>query len=275
MIRNTDDRWRPQADLALAIDRSMESAEEKRARALSVVRFKAALVVQKHKAVLTEQHKSKEHAAAKLAQSLEKAERNRTAILEARISAAARCSSARASAVKASRDVSHAETRSLLSHICSKQAAAEYLRALSRQMRQQRAAEANDHVAEVSQRRRLSDAIAPLIAAARIRSDLFMAAQQRDAVLEHVSNKAAAFVNRAVRGAAIAEIRAEESAAYAMVHLEARMSAASERRAMNLVHSVSVVTPRKLQFNTHAPVAFSSSPAPSAIKARNSAPATV
>ena len=101
-----------------------------------------------------------------------------------------------------------------------------------------RAALANERAAHVLERRRFSDHVAPVIGAARIRADQQLARERRERVLDDVSAKARDFIRRAVLTCAFVEVRDARRAERGRARIEARLSAACDRKEAYLLERV-------------------------------------
>ena len=132
-------------------------------------------------------------------------------------------------------------------------AAAEYLRELDLRLRRTRAALANERAAHVLERRRFSDHVAPVIGAARIRADQQLARERRERVLDDVSAKARDFIRRAVLTVcAFVEVRDARRAERGRARIDARLSAACDRKEAYLLERVQPRSPRSPATTTEA-----------------------
>lgn len=151
--------------------------------------------------------------------------------------------------IRAERAVAHArlsalvDARAAVARVESKMAAAEYLRELDLRLRRTRAALANERAAHVLERRRFSDHVAPVIGAARIRADQQLARERRERVLDDVSAKARDFIRRAVLTCAFVEVRDARRAERGRARIEARLSAACDRKEAYLLERVQPRSP--------------------------------
>lgn len=218
------------ASLAAAIDHSLEAAHMKRTQQVRQVQFKAANVVQKHKAVITEAQKSATDLAARIADNLHRAAEKRERILSARAERAAALNAQHESTVQRMRSVQANSAKQMASELESKIKAAEYLHDLNLKLRQSKASLANEHVALVHSRRKLSEAVTPMIANGKIRAELYLHANRRNEHLTQVSEKASKFVSRAVHTVAQEQMRAAAAADALRVSMQQRLADASARK---------------------------------------------
>lgn len=222
--------------LAAQIDHSLEAAGEKRTQQLRNVQFKAANVIQKHKAVVTTSAKTATQLASRIADSLQQAAEKRTRILSARAGKAAAFNAHHEVAVQRARANKAAEAKELASQLETRMQAAEYLSDLAVKIRKSKAALINEHAHLVSSRRRLTDAVAPMIANAKIRAELYLASNRRSEGLEETAAKAHKFVERVTRTVATEQVRAQAAADAARVQIQQKLADASARKE-DLLHS--------------------------------------
>jgi len=218
------------ASLAAAIDHSLEAAHMKRSQQVSQVQFKAANVVQKHKAVITEVQKSATDLAERIADSLHRAAEKRERILSARAQRAASLNAQHETTVQRVRSAQENNNRQMASELESKIKAAEYLHDLNLKLRHAKASLANEHAALVHSRRKLSEAVTPMIANGKIRAELYLHANRRNENLRQVSEKASKFVSRAVHTVAQEQIRAAAATDALRVNMQQRLADASARK---------------------------------------------
>ena len=98
-------------------------------------------------------------------------------------------------------------------------------------------------VSHLDERRRFSDHVAPVIGAARIRADQQLARERRERVLDDVSAKARDFIRRAVLTCAFVEVRDARRAERGRARIEARLSAACDRKEAYLLERVQPRSP--------------------------------
>ena len=241
-----------QALLAAQTARKLEAAEQKRARALAAVAFRGADAGARVKAAALAATRLASDRSVRVRRKLDSAAARRDRVLELVSGKAAFFN------IRAERAVAHArlsalvDARAAVARVESKMAAAEYLRELDLRLRRTRAALANERAAHVLERRRFSDHVAPVIGAARIRADQQLARERRERVLDDVSAKARDFIRRAVLTVAFVEVRDARRAERGRARIEARLSAACDRKEAYLFERVQPRSPRSPATTTEA-----------------------
>lgn len=218
------------AALASAIDRALEAASEKRKQQLRAVQFKAHNETAKVKSIAKQAELKKTTLAAKIDDQLELASQKRAAILNARSRKAAVYNDRHLHGVQRAKNAELREAKQLASKLESKMAAAEYLHDLATRLRQSKAALINEHAQVVLSRRRLSDAISPILKSAQIKAQQYFAETRRTEAMSAVQEKAGKFVQRAVHVCAIQQMKNEEHQQQAKINLETKLAAASARK---------------------------------------------
>ena len=232
-----------QALLAAQTARKLEAAEQKRARALAAVAFRGADAGARVKAAALAATRLASDRSVRVRRKLDSAAARRDRVLELVSGKAAFFN------IRAERAVAHArlsalvDARAAVARVESKMAAAEYLRELDLRLRRTRAALANERAAHVLERRRFSDHVAPVIGAARIRADQQLARERRERVLDDVSAKARDFIRRAVLTVAFVEVRDARRAERGRARIDARLSAACDRKEAYLLERVQPRSP--------------------------------
>jgi predicted negative regulator of RcsB-dependent stress response len=86
-----------------------------------------------------------------------------------------------------------ADAKQLVAKVESKQAAADYLRALDQRVRQSKAALTKQRVANVVERQRMTNATSPMLRGAKMRATQSLAEERRHESLTQVASKAGAY----------------------------------------------------------------------------------
>lgn len=137
---------------------------------------------------------------------------------------------------RADRAVKHAKANARMdakvtaTRLQSRMAAAAYLRGLDVRLRQSKAALTTERAAHVVERQRLQNHVSPLIEAARIRADQFLADERRNEAVNATAARAHRFIRRAVVTAATREYNEAATAATRRANLEEKLAAAAERK---------------------------------------------
>lgn len=205
------------------------------------IQFKAADSTARAKSIALKQAKEAETKAALISAKVETAAQRRDRFLNLVASKAAFYNKRHAQNVRHARESLLMDARTTVVKLESKQAAAEYLRELDLRLRQSKASLTVERAANVVERQRLSDHVSPMIGAARIRAEQFMASERRAENITDIAARAHGFVRRAVLTCALNEVRAKEQAEAMRANLEERLAAAAERKEDLLASNVNAM----------------------------------
>ena len=217
--------------IELSIERKLESASEARHRRLRAVAFRAADAAARVKSVALALQRERVERQTEWHEKLREASRRRDAHTN-RVALRASFFVLRASkaAAHASAAAAH-RSAEIFSRLSARLENAETLKGLDVRLRKCKASLVCERASHVVQRRRLSDSVAPMLGAARLRASHARARARREGATRATSDKAGAFVRRAVVTCASNEVRAARFSMEKRARLDARIAAAARRKA--------------------------------------------
>lgn len=222
------------ATVAAKVERKLESASEARRRRLDSISFKAADAAARVKSAALSQRREQRDARAAVDDKLRDAQRRREAWTN-RVALKASFF-----VLRAARAVVHAEaivqTTAAVTQakLAARLANAETLKELDVRLRKCKASLVVERASHVVARRRLSDSVAPVLGAARLKAQLARAHSRRESQVGAVAAKARHFVRRAVVTCATNEVRAARNSEEKRASLDARIEGATRRKRMFL-----------------------------------------
>ena len=159
-----------QAYLAAQTARKLEAASQSRQRAMARVTFAGVDATAKAKSIAVDAARRAAHKAHTLQATMSTASKRRDARVSLVANKVAFYNARAAHTTSIARYSVLADAKQLVAKVESKQAAADYLRALDQRLRQSKAALTNQRVANVVERQRLTTAVSPMLRVAKMRA---------------------------------------------------------------------------------------------------------